>query len=60
MNFGSVQRVLLDSKKGTFAIVEFDEELSARKAIAEGKIRINGVSFFHAFICVIRVELVIL
>uniref|UniRef100_F1KZM9 U6 snRNA-specific terminal uridylyltransferase 1 n=1 Tax=Ascaris suum TaxID=6253 RepID=F1KZM9_ASCSU len=42
VNFGSVQRVLLDSKKGTFAIVEFDEELSARKAIAEGKIRING------------------
>uniref|UniRef100_A0A915A6U4 Speckle targeted PIP5K1A-regulated poly(A) polymerase n=1 Tax=Parascaris univalens TaxID=6257 RepID=A0A915A6U4_PARUN len=42
VNFGSVERVLLDSKRGTFAIVEFNEESSALKAIAEGKIRVNG------------------
>ncbi|VDM41960.1 unnamed protein product [Toxocara canis] len=42
VNFGNVQRVFLDSKKGTYAIVEFDNERSAREAINEGKIRING------------------
>ncbi|VDK45542.1 unnamed protein product [Anisakis simplex] len=41
-NFGDIDRVLLDLKKGTYAIVEFNNELSARKAIEEGRIRVNS------------------
>jgi hypothetical protein len=42
-DFGAVSRVLLDSNKGTFAIVEFVEESSALKALAAKKIQIGAL-----------------
>uniref|UniRef100_A0A8R1XVS0 RRM domain-containing protein n=1 Tax=Onchocerca volvulus TaxID=6282 RepID=A0A8R1XVS0_ONCVO len=39
--FGKVEKVHLDITKGKYAIVEFDQEFSAQKAIFEDKVRIG-------------------
>ncbi|KAM3728788.1 Speckle targeted PIP5K1A-regulated poly(A) polymerase [Dirofilaria immitis] len=39
--FGKVEKVHLDIKKGKYAIVEFDQEFSAHRAIFEDKVRIG-------------------
>ncbi|VDN05085.1 unnamed protein product [Thelazia callipaeda] len=39
--FGKVEQVRLDKKKGKFAIVEFDQEFAAQRAIFEDKVRIG-------------------
>uniref|UniRef100_A0A0R3RRH9 RRM domain-containing protein n=1 Tax=Elaeophora elaphi TaxID=1147741 RepID=A0A0R3RRH9_9BILA len=45
--FGKVEKVHLDIKGGKYAIVEFDQEFSASRAISEDKVRI-GLQFVPA------------
>lgn len=47
--FGKIEKINLDALSGKYAIVEFDQEISAHKAIFEGKISIGHVSFISIF-----------
>lgn len=44
INYGAISRVIVDQIHGRYAIVEFEDEQSAKKALDDGTVNISNVS----------------
>lgn len=44
--YGEVERIFLDLTKGSFAIIDFLDELAAEKALDDQKILVGEVHFY--------------